>query len=192
MIIGAFYLTEHVEGAKGEGKVFRHVDQVERALSSRGVLDLHAEIDFRVPELLDTPANGQAATYHKTTAGRVFFNEALPDGFEYVNRARRKRTMGQIVDDLATNYPKAVVARSLDAIKDLCFRFAMRSGLTISIDDVQTPAEKRAILDEHEKQADKVETQFREGIITDGERRQKEVEIWTDATDEVKDAMEET
>ena len=82
------------------------------------------------------------------------------------------------------------MASSLDAIKDLCFGFAARSGLTISIDDVTTPPEKRGILDDHEKEADKVEQQFRRGIITDGERRQKEVEIWTNATDKVREAME--
>src|SRR5262249_21054284 len=75
-------------------------------------------------------------------------------------------------------------------IKNLCFRFAARSGLTISIEDVKTPAEKRAILDGHEKRAEKVEEQFFKGIITDGERRQKEVEIWTAATEEVRAAME--
>ena len=76
-------------------------------------------------------------------------------------------------------------------MKDLCFRYASKSGLTISIEDVRTPGEKQAILDKHEKEADKVEVQFRRGIITDGERRQKEVEIWTTATDEVKVTMEE-
>src|SRR3546814_13676152 len=87
--------------------------------------------------------------------------------------------MCEIVYRLADEFPKAVVAASLDAIKDLCFSYAARSGLTISIDDVTTPPEKRAILDQHEQEADKVEQQFRKGIITDGERRQKEVEIWT-------------
>src|SRR3546814_2982964 len=97
--------------------------------------------------------------------------------------------MGEIVDRLANEFPKAVVAASLDAIKDLCFSYAARSGLTISIDDVTTPPEKRSILDQHEQEADKVEQQFRKGIITDGERRQKEVEIWTNATDRVREAM---
>jgi DNA-directed RNA polymerase subunit beta' len=83
-----------------------------------------------------------------------------------------------------------MVASSLDAIKNLCYRYASQSGLTVSIDDVKTPAAKRALLDGYEAQADKVETQFRRGIITDGERRQQEVRIWTDATAEVQAAME--
>jgi DNA-directed RNA polymerase subunit beta' len=189
MVIGAYYLTEMVEDAKGAGMVFRRMDQVERAFES-GDLNLHAPITFRSAELVDTPANGKAATYHVTTAGRLFFNRALPEGFGYINEKVDKKVMGRAVDRLARTYDKAVAAASLDAIKDLCFTFASRSGLTISIDDVKTPADKKSILDGHEAEADKVEKQFRRGIITDGERRQKEVEIWTTATSEVQRSME--
>jgi len=189
MVIGAYYLTEMVEEAKGAGMVFRRMDQVERAFES-GDLNLHAPITFRSAELVDTPANGSAATYHVTTAGRLFFNRALPEGFGYINEKVDKKVMGRAVDRLARTYDKAVAAASLDAIKDLCFTFASRSGLTISIDDVKTPADKKSILDGHEAEADKVEKQFRRGIITDGERRQKEVEIWTTATSEVQRSME--
>ena len=189
MVIGGYYLTVQVDGAQGEGKVFRTMEQVERAIDS-GEVSLHAEVELRSPELLEQPANGSAAVYTKTTPGRILFNRALPEGFGWVNEVVDKRVMGRVVDQLAHSYDKAVAAGSLDAIKDLCFRYAAQSGLTISIDDVRTPAEKKAILDRHEDEADKVEKQFRRGIITDGERRQKEVEIWTNATEEVKAAME--
>jgi DNA-directed RNA polymerase subunit beta' len=102
----------------------------------------------------------------------------------------KKKEMGLIVERLSDHYPKSAIAQSLDNIKNVCYRYAAQSGLTISIEDVKTPASKRAILDEFEKQADKVENQFRRGIITDGERRQQEVRIWTDATAEVQEAME--
>ena len=82
------------------------------------------------------------------------------------------------------------MAQSLDRIKALGFRFAAQSGLTISINDVQTPPDKQAILDRYEKEAEKAETQFKRGIITDDERRQKEIEIWTSANSEVGRAME--
>src|SRR5690606_16563596 len=101
-----------------------------------------------------------------------------------------KKIMGNVVDRLANEEAKGVVATSLDAIKNLCFRFAAQSGITISIDDVRTPEEKAQILEDHEAAAQKVEEQFRKGIITDGERRQKEVEIWTDATEKVRAEME--
>ena len=84
------------------------------------------------------------------------------------------------------------MADSLDRIKALGFRYAAQSGLTISIDDVRTPPEKGAILDRYEREAEKAETQFKRGIITDDERRQKEIEIWTSATSEVGRAMEKT
>ena len=122
----------------------------------------------------------------------MFFNEALPEGFAFVNDVVGKRNtpIGQIVEELSANYPKHVVASSLDRIKALGFRFAAQSGLTISINDVQTPPDKQAILDRYEKEAEKAETQFKRGIITDDERRQKEIEIWTSANSEVGRAME--
>ncbi len=190
MIIGAFYLTEQVEGAKGEGRAFRAFDEVERAYE-RGDIDLHALIEYRQPEHIVGEEDGRPV-YRRTTAGRVFFNNALPAGFEFQDHRVDKRVMGRIVDELAHEYEKADVAASLDRIKDLCYRYASKSGLTISIEDVKTPVAKAEILDRHEKEADKVETQFRRGIITDGERRQKEVEIWTTATDEVRTEMEKT
>jgi len=197
MIIGAFYLTENADGELGEGRVFRRMDQIERALEA-GEIGLHAMIEYRggkrdghvYQELIETPANGKAAVYKKTTAGRLLFNRALPLGYEYFDAPVRKKEMGAIVDRLAIEFPKAVAATSLDQIKSLCFNYGMRSGLTISINDVSTPVNKYQILDKHEIEADKVEKQFRKGIITDGERKQKEIEIWTTATAEVTAAMQ--
>jgi DNA-directed RNA polymerase subunit beta' len=196
MIIGAFYLTDEVEGATGEGRVYARMDQLERDIDN-GYVDIHAKVQYRgaeYPDLVKTPANGAAAEYHTTTPGRLLFNRALPANYPYVNRPVRKKEMTDIVEVLAQDterYPRAVAARSLDEIKGLCFEYAMRSGLTISIDDVQTPSDKYEILDRHEAEADKVEKQFRRGIITDGERKQKEVEIWTTATSEVTRAMQQ-
>ena len=184
MIIGAYYLTEGVAGAKGEGRVFRHLHEVERAYEA-GDLELHAMIQYRG---LDD--EGERIIAADTTAGRIFFNRALPDSFEYINARVDKKVMGDIANRLANHEAKGTVAGSLDAIKNLCFRYAAQSGITISIDDVKTPTEKAEIMEAHEAQAQKVEDQFRRGIITDGERRQKEVEIWTDATDQVRSAME--
>jgi DNA-directed RNA polymerase subunit beta' len=207
MVIGAYYLTTEVEGLAGEGKVFRDLNDLRWAMES-GVVHLHARIQYRsdeYPELIDTPANGAAATWHTTTPGRVIFNDAMPrkavtpigvgglpgKPITFVNRQVDKKELGLIVDNLARHYPKKVVADCLDALKDVCFEYASRSGLTVSIDDVKTPAAKVEILERHEKDAEKVEAQFRRGIITDGERRQKEVEIWNSATSEVTARMVE-
>jgi DNA-directed RNA polymerase subunit beta' len=184
MVIGGYYLTEHVEGGKGEGHVFRHIWEAEKAYEGQQ-LDLHSTIVMRP---------GRGVEPYETTLGRALFQEALPasyaEQFGYVQETIKKREMGVIVERLSDNYSAVEVARALDAIKNLCYRYASQSGLTVSIDDVRTPKIKRELLDGYEAQADKVENQFRRGIITDGERRQQEVRIWTDATAEVQAAME--
>jgi DNA-directed RNA polymerase subunit beta' len=194
MVIGAYYLTEDVDDGVGAGRVFGDLDQVQRAYEA-GEIALHAKIKFRIDGATATgDSDGEVSgkpQYLDTTAGRLILNEALPDDFGYINQRIAKKDMGEIVDRLAVDYSKAVVQQSLDKIKDVCFHFAGRSGLTVSVDDVKTPPEKKGLLDHYENEAEKVEAQFRRGIITDGERRQKEVEIWTNATDEVRSAMEE-
>ena len=182
MIIGGYYLTEMVESEQGAGRAFRHAHQIERALEG-GEIGLHAKIQYRIPALQTDDG------WIETTPGRALFNEALPETFEFVNIAVRKRDMGEIVSTLTGEYSVADVSRSLDAMKDLCFRYATQSGLTVSVDDVRTPAEKAAVMERYEKETEKVEMQYRRGIITDGERRQKEVEIWTSATEEITAAL---
>ena len=190
MIIGAHYLTEMVADPAAE-RAFRTIDEVRFALDN-GDIALHTPIEYRgAPDLLLEPSNGAAARYEATTAGRVFFNDALPDSFGYVNYTVGQRHMGELVDRLARGFSVAEVATSLDAVKDICFEYASRSGLTISIDDVRTPKQKTEILDRYERQADKIERQFRRGIITDGERRQLEVEVWSEATEEVTGRMKD-
>ncbi len=203
MVFGAYYLTLMVDGVRGEGLVFRRLHEVEAAYE-RGDVALHAKIRLRpgadgFPFVVEKGAahNGdqpELPTEIETTPGRLFFNTALPADFGFVNDVVGKRatSIGAIVEQLASNYHKAVVAESLDKIKELGFLYATKSGLTISIDDVKTPPEKAAILDRYEKEAEKAEAQFKRGIITDDERRQKEIEIWTSANSEVGRAMEQT
>src|SRR5687767_287457 len=172
MVFGSFYLTMVKDGAKGEGRAFRHLHEVERALEG-GDVDLHAKIKLRTT--VGTNGDTEYAEI-ETSAGRLLFNTALPDGFEFVNEvvSKRTRSIASIVEQIADTYPTAAVAATLDRIKDLGFRYATQSGLTISINDVQTPTEKAAILDRYEKEAEKAESQFKRGIITDDERRSEE------------------
>ncbi len=190
MVLGSYYLTLWDESAKGAGRAFRNVWEVELAYQN-GDLSLHAPIQVRIPELVDQAASNGHAVYTSTTAGRVFFNQALPPEFGYVNDivGKKNTNIADIVQELSDHYPKAVVAEAVDQIKNTAFRYATQSGVTFSIDDVRTPPEKAQILDRFEKEAEKAEEQFKRGIITDGERRQKEVEIWTNATSEVEGAM---
>ncbi|HET9692703.1 MAG TPA: DNA-directed RNA polymerase subunit beta' [Acidimicrobiales bacterium] len=212
MVFGAYYLTIARDGMHGEGRVFRHIYEVEKAYEA-GDLDLHARITWRRPvtvaggttadasvSSLDEPgvegdpvADVEEAEAIETTAGRIIFNTALPADFPFVNDVvgKKNRSIGSIVEVLADRYNRAEVAESLDRIKNLCFRYAAQSGLTISIADVQTPTNKQEIITRYEAEAQKAETQFKRGIITDDERRQKEIEIWTSANSEVGRAMED-
>ena len=135
-------------------------------------------------------SNGDGRVLVETTLGRLIFNLAFPDDFPFRADVVKKRGVTEIVSDLVDRYDKAVVAESLDNMKNLGFEYASRAGLTISIADVSTPAAKREILDGFEAEAAKVETQYERGVITDDERRQKEIEIWTEATDRVQKAMQ--
>ncbi len=212
MVFGAYYLTVTRDGARGEGRVFRNLYEVEQAYEA-GDIELQAKVKWRLPlakagSLVPTEAgvagaaddenwgDGAAHDYIEidTSPGRIIFNTSLPDDFEFVNDivGKRNRSLSQIVEALADRYSRVIVATSLDKIKDLCFRYATQSGLTISIDDVKTPPTKSAIIAKFEAEAQKAESQFKRGIITDDERRQKEIEIWTSANSEVGKAMEET
>jgi DNA-directed RNA polymerase subunit beta' len=188
LVIGGYYLTDQRDGTKGEGRVFRQLYEVVRALDN-GDVALHAKI-----KIAERDDSGKQI-YVDTTPGRLLFEERLPAGFVkkfgHINGTLKKREFGVIVERLSDHFTKSEIALALDGIKDLCYRYATQSGLTVSVDDVKTPKAKRAILDRHEKDADKVEQQFRRGIITDGERRQQEVRIWTDATAEVQKAMQD-
>src|ERR671931_2714541 len=137
----------------------------------------------------EAETNGRAPLI-ETTAGRVIFNEAFPAEFPYVNRHVLKGDVGTLVDDCVRDYDRARVQQVLDDLKRLGFHYATRAGVTLGVEDVTTPPEKAKILDSYESRAEKIESQYRKGIITDDERRQELIEIWTQATDDVRDAME--
>ena len=199
MVFGAYYLTLPADEEIENPRVFRHVYEIENALADR-TIDLRTPIQIRPLEgsSLDARLEGAgievkgASRALVTTPGRVFFNEALPFGFRYVNELIGKNAtpIGTIVEEISGSFTRQEVAESLDAIKSLGFRYATKSGLTISIDDVVTTSEKASILEKYEEQAAKVETNYRRGVIVDDERRQQEIEIWTNANKEVGDATD--
>jgi len=193
MVLGIYYLTSHKEGAKGEGRSFSSVAEAVMAYDA-GELDLQAKVSIRMRDLSgQAPVeDGDLSSYRvETTLGRTLFNEALPVDYGFVDKEVSKRELGAIVNDLAERYPKVQVAATLDALKETGFRWATRSGVTISIEDVVTPPGKADILERYEGDAEKIEKQYSRGVITDDERRQELIEIWTKATAEVAKAMEE-
>ncbi|NNF09715.1 MAG: DNA-directed RNA polymerase subunit beta' [Acidimicrobiia bacterium] len=207
MVIGVYYLSEVVEDEPGAGRIFLDIDEAMMAYDL-GELGLHAPIKLRIgdmagePELhallkqrighlfTDEPRDGSALT--DTTLGRALLNQAFPPGFPYVDSPILKSDIRTLVEEIIDHFDKSVVQKTLDAIKELGFTYATQAGLTIALDDVKTPPEKSQILEEFEERASKVETLYQQGVITDDERRQELIEIWTEATDRVKDAMEVT
>ncbi len=135
--------------------------------------------------------NGSTQVLVETSLGRLLLNTAFPDDFPFAGRTMKKRDITEVVSELVVQYDKAIVADSLDRLKGLGYEWSTRAGLTISIADVTTPPAKAGLLEKFEGEAAKVESQYERGIITDDERRQQEIEIWTDATNQVTKAMQD-
>jgi DNA-directed RNA polymerase subunit beta' len=196
MVIGIYYLTRAEEGGAGEGRVFGSPSEAIMAYD-RGELDLQATIGVRLrgvtpPQGFETPEGWEEGGPFRieTTLGRCIFNEALPADFPFVNYEVGKKQLSAIVNELAETYPKVDVAAALDNLKDAGFRWATRAGVTIAIEDVVAPPNKAQILETYEKRADKVQREYQRGLITDEERRQELIEIWTHATADVAKDME--
>ena len=182
------------EGATGEGRAFSSVSEAILA-HDQHTLDLNAMARIRLNDVVF--AEGEAPEGYtggpvlvNTTLGQALFNEALPADYPYIQKVADKGTISAIVNDLAERYPKTVVAATLDNIKDAGFHWATRSGVTVALSDVLTPPNKRDIIAGYEKLAAKVQSEFEKGMITDNERRQELIKIWTDATAEVAEAMQ--
>jgi DNA-directed RNA polymerase subunit beta' len=197
MIIGLFWLTTDREGEPGEGRAFASPAEAIMAFD-HGEITLQSKVRIRfndiVPPLelgLEDWSEGQSLTL-ETTLGRALFNDTLPADYPFVNYEVGKKALGTIVNDLAERYTKVEVAASLDALKDAGFHWATRSGVTVSIDDVTTPDKKTEILSEYEGRAAKVQRQYEQGLVTDDERRQDLIEIWTEASNRVAGEMEAT
>jgi DNA-directed RNA polymerase subunit beta' len=196
MVIGLFCLTREDEGVVGTGRAFASLSEALMAYD-RNELELQARISIRLenlvpPEGYEVPEDWQPGEplRMETTLGRCIFNEALPDDFPFVNYNVGKKQLTGIVNALAERYPKVQVATALDNLKDAGFHWATRAGVTIGIEDVVAPPNKAAILENYERRADKVQREYDRGLITDDERRQELIEIWTHATAEVAQDME--
>src|SRR6202522_1254186 len=196
MIIGLYSLTRETPGAPGEGRIFGTLSEALMAYDNHE-LDLQASIQIRMqgvvpPQGTELPEGWAPGDQIRlsTTLGRCIFNETLPADFPFVNFEVDRKQLTIIVNSLAEIYPKVEVAAALDALKDAGFHWATRSGVTIAIEDVVAPPNKAAILDGYERRADKVQREYERGLITDDERRQELIEIWTHATAEVAADME--
>ena len=191
MVLGIFYLTADRDGMAGQGRAFSSVHEAQMAYDA-GALDLQAGITLRARGVMPptghevpegwTPADGIVL---ETTYGRALFNQALPEDYPFVNREVNNKTLGALVNDLAERYTKVPVANTLDRLKDLGFDWATQSGVTVSMSDIVQPDSREPILRAAEAKADRIQSQYERGLITDDERRQELIDVWNRATADV-------
>jgi len=178
MVLGCYYLTLPQEGDKGEGKLFGSIQEGLLAYENKAV-GLHAIVNVR--------HNGE--WIKNTTVGRIIFNSILPKSVGFVNELINKKKLTQVVSNtyfFAGNYQTVIF---LDQLKDLGFRMATISGASIAISDVLIPDAKDEILDGAQHEVDEIKRKFDRHILTDGERYNKVIDIWTHATNRVAGSM---
>ena len=194
MIIGMYFLTMEVAGLPGEGRAFSSMAEAIMAYD-RHEIDVRSAIKIKMFGV--TPPKGKEDLVHAdgsmvlpTTLGQAYFNSALPKGFPYVDYHVGKKAIGGIVNELAASFPRPVVVATLDNLKDLGFAWGSKSGVTVSMGDVQTPANKPEIMAKYEAKAAKIDQLYERGAVTEDERNGELIQVWTDATSELTDAME--
>ncbi|MGM0366586.1 MAG: DNA-directed RNA polymerase subunit beta' [Actinomycetota bacterium] len=178
MVLGIYYLTSEREGKKEAKRFYSSKDSAFMDYDY-GFISLHTPIMFSL--------NGKRA---KTTLGRLIFNDLLPDDFRFVNKEVDKKELISIISEVAINYPNEQVSRILDNIKEYGFKYSTRSGLTIGIDDITTPTEKKGLLRKAEEKIEKIEDYYKQGLITEFERHQRVIQLWSQTNEKVAEAME--
>ena len=201
IVLGCYYLTKEKSNAKGAGRVFGTVDDVVLALVA-GVVETLSPIRLRVSgELMDLTASRddqdvlRTEVQHvdkkviNTTVGRAIFNSSLPDELPYFNGLFKKKGLGLLVQYCYLRHGVDKTVEMLDGLKNLGFGYATRSGLSIGVDDLIVPAQKAALVKASNDAVIEVEQQYLEGAITNGERYNKVIAIWSDVTEKVADEM---
>jgi DNA-directed RNA polymerase subunit beta' len=201
IVLGCYYLTKSKTGAKGEGRLFGCVEDVLHAKEA-GEVETLSPIRLRVSgELMDLSSSRVdqdvlyadvkqvSKTIITTTVGRVIFNNALPDGVPFINGLLKKKGLQQLVQYCYLRFGLEKTVSMLDVIKNLGFLSATQSGLSIGIDDLIIPSEKAQLVDNARADVIKVEQQYLDGSITNGERYNKVIAIWSDVTERIADEM---
>jgi DNA-directed RNA polymerase subunit beta' len=190
MVLGLYSLTRDDAAGVGAGRAFGSLAEAIMAFD-RNELALQSNVKIRLENVVTEMGGESSSKTIETTLGRALFNETLPANYPFVNEEVKKSKLGEVINDLAERYSKVQVAATLDALKEAGFRWATRSGVTISFADVVAPSAKAGLLAEAEEKADKIQKQYDRGLIADSERRQELIEVWTDTTNKVAEAMQE-
>jgi DNA-directed RNA polymerase subunit beta' len=201
MVLGLYYLTKARPGTKGEGRTFASPDDVLIALEmgevetltpiklrfTGRVIDLVKAFDNQ--NVMHTEPIEFIKQYMETTVGRVIFNDVLPEEMPFINGLLKKKGLAQLVQYCYLRHGLAITVNMLDKVKNLGFLYATRAGISIGIDDMVVPGQKAVLVREAEKAVIEVQSQYQEGAITQGERYNKIIEIWSKVTERVSEEM---
>ncbi len=206
MVLGLYYMTRERPLAKGEGKIFASPDEV-RVAFDHGEVDLQARVTVRMAPaklVVEEDEDGRPATQAAgenghglgleriaTTVGRILLYEIVPPEvpFAEVNRTMKKKELGNLIDIVYRRAGDKATVIFADRMKDVGFEFATRAGISISIKDMTIPPQKGQLLEQAQKQVGEIQQQYNNGVITDGERYNKVVDIWAEVQDEIGGAV---
>ncbi|MBI1938863.1 MAG: DNA-directed RNA polymerase subunit beta' [Ignavibacteriales bacterium] len=173
IVLGCYYLTKVRVGAQGEGKIFSSMDEVIIAYNSRAA-DLHAKIKVKINnEMIET------------TVGRVIFNQIVPREFGYINELLIKKIFSGLIYKMFIKLGNVVTAKFLDDVKDIGYRYATAAGISISFSDMIVPDEKTKLIEDSNKKVNGILNEHEQGLITDAERYNKIIDVWTFTTNNV-------
>ena len=176
MVLGLYYITKIRPGAKGEGMTFYGPEEVIVAYNEKAI-DMHAKIGVKLPVDKKDPSKGEHIV--QTTAGRIIVNQYVPDEVPYVNEVLGKKPLRKIITDVIKNTGVTRTAQFLDDIKNLGYDQAFRAGISFNLGDVIIPAEKSKLIEEGYKQVEDVKNNYAMGFITNNERYNKVIDLWT-------------
>jgi DNA-directed RNA polymerase subunit beta' len=192
IVLGLYYATRELIGARGEGALFADIAEVNRAYETRQV-DLHAKVSVRIKETL-VGANDErteAVTRYETTVGRALLSEILPAGlpFETINRPLKKKEISRIINASFRRCGLRETVIFADRLMQAGYSLATRGGISFAADDMLIPEEKHTIIEKAEHEVKEIEAQYTSGLVTQGERYNKVVDIWGRAGDDIAKAM---
>src|SRR5499426_299658 len=177
MVFGIYYLTKERPGARGEDRLFADAEELRIAYDSEDV-DLHARVRMRW--------NGRIID---TTVGRALFNDVVPEPLRFVNRELKKKEIAQLISECYNKLGNEQTVAFLDDLKDIGFRYATLSGLSIGIVDMHIPSSKGGLIENARRLVTEVEQQYQDGVITNGERYNKVVDIWAHVTEQIAEEL---
>ena len=197
MVLGLYYMTRDRINALGEGMTFSGVEEVHRAYENH-VAGLHARVTVRVPDILvgdqsSDDAKGLKTKLVETTVGRALLSEVMPEGlsFDLINQPMNKRAISEVINACYRQLGIKETVVFADQLMYTGFNYATRAGVSFGVNDMVVPKQKPGILDIAEQEVKDIQDQYASGLVTDGERYNKVVDIWSRTNDQVAKAMME-